>query len=67
MQWTIEEKAEAGQEIYRFEATVPPRPPETYMINFLSMKISNPKQQQIGNIKRRPLFLSQTDMATGKR
>ncbi len=41
MQWTIESKYEAGQEVYRFEVTVPPRGPETYMINFLTMKVTN--------------------------
>ena len=66
MQWTIEEKYEARQEIYRFETTIPPRGKETFMINFMQMKIVSPKRQQVGNIRRRPLFLSQQDRISGK-
>ena len=66
MQWTIEEKFEAKQEIYRFDATTSPRGLETFMINFLHMKIISPKRQQEGNIRRRPLFLSQQDRISGK-
>ena len=66
MQWTVEEKYDAGQEIYRFEATIPHRGVETIMINYMQMKIANPKRQQIGRIRRRPLYLSQQDMVTGK-
>ena len=66
MQWTVEEKYEAGQEIYRFEAEIPQRGVETIMINYQQRKIANPKRQQVGGIRRRPLFLSQQDLVTGK-
>ena len=66
MQWTMEAKFQAGQEIYRFEASVPPGGLETIMIDFIRMKIVNPKRQETGNMRRRPLFLSEMDQVAGK-
>ncbi len=45
MQWTLEDKFDSGQEMYRFEVDVPPRGRDTFMINFLTMKVRVPRAE----------------------
>ena len=68
MQCVVEAKYLAGQKVFRFEVDIPDSSdsPLVFLLNYQKMKVYNLSKGIVGNIRRRPLFVSREDVEQKK-